>query len=274
MKRRNTLQATDNMIEEQLDFKGKNKSQIAIERIQFHEPPDGYWLAFSGGKDSVVILDLAKRSGVKFQAHYSWTGVDPPELYRFVKQYHPEVEVVHPEKTMWKLIEEHQMLPLRTKRFCCEDLKEKASQGKGYTIITGIRWAESVSRRNTRRLYELCQTDGISHYLHPIIDWSTSEVWDYIHNKDLPYCSLYDEGFKRIGCVLCPMSGNRKRDIARWPKIALAYRHAAERLVEHKKQIRPESELNFKTGEEYFNWWVSNTSRPDKSQMCLIFEDQ
>lgn len=69
------------LIENRLDCK-INKVEQAIERFRLFGPEDGYWLAYSGGKDSTVILALAKMAGVKFEAHYSCTSVDPPELVR------------------------------------------------------------------------------------------------------------------------------------------------------------------------------------------------
>ena len=54
----------------QLNFEGYDKVQVAIMRLQQFQPPEGYYLAFSGGKDSVVLYDLAVKSGVKFDAHY------------------------------------------------------------------------------------------------------------------------------------------------------------------------------------------------------------
>ena len=69
-----------------------DKVGIAVARLREFEPPEGYYLAFSGGKDSVVIYDLAVKAGVKFDAHYSVTGVDPPELVRFIKQQYPDVK--------------------------------------------------------------------------------------------------------------------------------------------------------------------------------------
>ena len=73
------------MLKEQTIFGLVNKVDLAIRRIKLHEPPEGYYVAFSGGKDSCVILDLIKRAGVKFDAHLNITTVDPPEVIRFVR---------------------------------------------------------------------------------------------------------------------------------------------------------------------------------------------
>ncbi len=67
--------------------------QKSIERLKFFEPvKEGYYLAFSGGKDSVVLKRLAEMAGVKFDAHYSVTTIDPPELTQFIRKYHPDVK--------------------------------------------------------------------------------------------------------------------------------------------------------------------------------------
>ena len=210
---------------------GRSMDGVAIERLRTFEPEalakheNGYWLAFSGGKDSCVILDLAKRSGVKFEAHHNLTTVDPPELVRFVKTF-PEVQIDKPKESMWQLIRRKGFPPLRNIRYCCEALKECG--GSGRMVITGVRWGES-NRRSKRQMTEACYRDKSGkHYIHPIIDWTTSEVWEYIRGQELPYCSLYDEGFKRVGCVLCPMSRETTRDIQRWPKLCAAWKRAID----------------------------------------------
>ena len=136
----------------QLDIYGKDKVDLAIDTLRFFEPKDGsgYYLAFSGGKDSVCLKALADMAGVKYDAHYSVSSVDPPELVRFIKQYHPDVKFEHTynkqgkPNTMWSLIAERTMPPLRTARYCCKYLKESA--GNGRVTATGVRWAESVNR--------------------------------------------------------------------------------------------------------------------------------
>ena len=70
---------------------GPDRVQLAIDRLREFEPEDGYYVAFSGGKDSQVVLDLVRRSDVKYDAHYNWTTVDPPELARFIKREYPAI---------------------------------------------------------------------------------------------------------------------------------------------------------------------------------------
>ena len=136
----------------QIDIYGKDKVDLAIETLQFFEPKDGsgYYLAFSGGKDSVCIKALADMAGVKYEAHYNVTSVDPPELVRFIKKHHPDVIFDHPIRdgkpvTMWRLIRENKMPPTRIARYCCRELKE--ANGKGRVTVTGVRWAESGNRK-------------------------------------------------------------------------------------------------------------------------------
>ena len=139
----------------QVDIYGKDKVETAIETMRFFEPKDGsgYYLAFSGGKDSVVLKALADMAGVKYDAHYRVTSVDPPELVRFVKTF-PDVSFDHPlDKngkpiTMWNLIPKRGMPPTRMARYCCEALKETG--GGGRMTLTGVRWAESRNRKENQ----------------------------------------------------------------------------------------------------------------------------
>jgi phosphoadenosine phosphosulfate reductase len=233
-----------------------DKVAIAITRLQTFEPPEGYYVAFSGGKDSVVIYDLCKKAGVKFDAHYHLTTVDPPELVRFVRAF-PGIQVTVPEMSMWQLIRKKKALPTRARRWCCRELKEGG--GGGRRVVTGVRWEESHKRKG-RRMVEPCSVDKSKTFLNPIIDWTADEVWQYIRENDLPYCSVYDEGWKRLGCVLCPnhRPGGEK-DAARWPKIAAQYRRLANEVW------TPDS--NFPSGDAYYEWWISTRSLPNTDQL-------
>lgn len=138
----------------QLNLWGKNKVEVAIDRLQSFEPKEGYYLAFSGGKDSQCIYHLAEMAGVKFDAHYRITSVDPPELVRFIKTQYPDVALDYPRDadgnviTMWNLIPKQTIPPTRKARYCCDKLKE--SGGEGRLTVTGVRWAESPARKQNQ----------------------------------------------------------------------------------------------------------------------------
>lgn len=269
----------------QLNIWGKDKIEVAIERIQTFEPQKGYYLAFSGGKDSIVCYDLLKKAGVKFDSHYNLTTVDPPELIYFVEKNYSDVKIHRPEKTMWQLIEEKLMPPTRVVRYCCSELKENG--GAGRFIVTGVRWAESSRRKNTRKYIEFdtfgskskkavekrekfyllndnnekrmvienCQIKG-KHILNPIIDWEDEEVWHYIKSNNIKYPSLYDEGYKRLGCIGCPLQSRKGmiKDFDRWPKYKKIYIRAFDRMLEARKEKGLQTE--WKTGQEVFDWWT------------------
>lgn len=255
----------------------KDIVQISIERIKMFEPPEGYYVAFSGGKDSIVTLDLVRRAGVKHDVHMNMTSVDPPELVRFVKQNYPDVVRHKPVTTMWKLIEEHMGPPSRRVRYCCEVLKEGG--GSGRFIITGVRWAESPARsKNT--ITSVCIKDTTKRYLRPIIDWKDEDIWEYIHKKGLAYPSLYDEGHTRIGCVGCPMA-DHKQAFEKWPGIMARWKKAIYRAAEKRKEVgwkrEPDKDRGIwgevaTDGESLWLWWLKEYKRPTNEDQCVLFE--
>lgn len=241
---------------------------IAI--IQEFEPEEGYYLAFSGGKDSCVLLELAKRSGVKFDAHYNVTGIDPPELVRFIRREFTEVEWSHPPReNWWRGIGMHG-LPLRDKRWCCRSLKEHG--GRERLVLTGVRAQESRARAR-RGMVHPCNRLSKT-FVNPIFFWSEQQVWEFIRGEGLPYCELYDQGWKRIGCVVCPFESpaNTQRSMARWPRLFEATRKQAERYYndrrdaynrwlateEGKRGKRPSGpDRRFTTFGEWWEWWLA-----------------
>ena len=233
----------------------KELTAIAIQRIKDHVPKDGYYLAFSGGKDSCVIYDLAKKAGVPIEPHFHFTTVDPPELVRFVFDNFPEVAVDRPKQSMFKLIEKKGFFPTRQIRYCCDLLKEYG--GRGRTIITGVRWQES-KKRSTRKVYEEYHNRPGTFYLNPIIDWKEETVWQYIRHNNLKYCSLYDEGFDRIGCIMCPLQGSHQmeREANRWPKFYKAYKAAIKRGIQKKIAAGKYPKISGMNEEDAMEWWI------------------
>ena len=178
---------------------------------------DGYYLAFSGGKDSQCCYHLCEDAGIDFTSQYSITRFEPPELIRFILDNYPDVTFRRAYKR--SLVEEigNTGLPNRWFRWCCA-AKHKKTQGFDIAVI-GVRAAESPRRAANWRTFGRKQ-DG-SFYVCPIFDWSDADVWEYLNGKSLPHCCLYDEGYRRIGCVCCPLTPSKMRhDAKRWPKTA------------------------------------------------------
>ena len=142
-----------------IDGRVRDKVQQSIDILKMFEPAEGYYLAFSGGKDSQCVYHLAELAGVKFDAHYAVTSVDPPELIRFIKDSYPDVEIKIPKDkdgnpiTMWNLIPKRMMPPTRIVRYCCEELKE--SSGKYRVTLTGVRKAESSNRAKNQGMVNI-----------------------------------------------------------------------------------------------------------------------
>lgn len=269
----------------------QDKVQIAIDRLKAFEPEDGYWLAYSGGKDSDVILDLAKRSGVKFDAHFSVTSVEAPETIYYIRREHPEVKFEFPKykdgkvKTMWNLIPQKKLPPTHKTRYCCAELKESA--GDGRVTITGVRWAESVKRKQNRRLVHIgnrkensivYNTDNDEAkrmveqcyrtqrtLVNPIIDWTDEDVWEYIHKYNLKYNPLYDKGYKRIGCIGCPMNTHNAEELDKYPKIKRLYMRAFEKMLQSGKDYE-----KWNSAEDVMRWWLKKDGGQIKGQTNLF----
>lgn len=198
-------------------FHTENKLARAIARIKTYCTGKKTLVAFSGGKDSQCCYHLCQDAGVEFTAQYSITRFEPPELIQFIRENYPDV-VFRRAYTMPLIDEiEYRGLPNRWFRWCC---KAKHVKTPGFDIsIVGVRAEESPRRRANWRTFGRKQ-DG-QWYCCPIFDWTTAEVWEYLDGQGLPHCSLYDEGFRRIGCVCCPLATQHMRgDAERWPKTA------------------------------------------------------
>ena len=102
-----------------------------------------------------------------------------------------------------------------------------------------------------RRMVEQCYRTQKT-MVNPIVDWTDEDVWGFLNENGIPHCSLYDEGYKRLGCIGCPLAGTREmlRDFDRYPKYKENYIRAFQRMIDrHPGQIRildPEAETKFK----------------------------
>ena len=253
------------MLKEITLFETRDKVAESVQFLQDHEPGEGYYLAFSGGKDSIAIKELADVAGVKYDAHYSVTTIDPPELVRFIRRHHPAVAFDHPEKPLLRVLETRGF-PMRQKRWCCELYKERG--GSGRRGVTGIRAVESAKRAG-RRAVEACYKDTSKIYFNPIITWTDAEVWEFIKERDLPYCELYDQGWHRIGCLFCPMARKmRQVEAERYPRYVQAFIKSFCRL----HATGRESMGRWKNGEEMFWWWMDSNRKAEDPDQTVLFE--
>lgn len=192
--------------------------------------------------------------------------------------------------TMWSLIADRTLPPTRKVRYCCAHLKEPG--GGGRIVVTGVRWAESNNRKQThgvvgfqgkpkstikmademgakyrlnkhgevimnddndenRRMVESCYRTRKT-MVNPIVDWTEDDVWWFLNKYNIPHCELYDQGFTRLGCIGCPLSGSRNmiRDFERWPKYRELYIRAFQHMIDnHPGQIKildPNADTKFK----------------------------
>lgn len=231
---------------------GNDKVEEAIARIKQYEPPEGYYLGFSGGKDSVVIYDLAQKSGVKFEAHYNVSPIDPPEIRDFIKAHYPDIIWDRFAKGFWHIFLTEGP-PMRKARWCCGLIKEAG--GIGRIKILGMRAKESSSRRNYQ-VYQPQRNYQDTFWFLPIFDWTENEVWEYINTRGLKTCCLYQEGYKRLGCILCPFESadTTKRNIDRFPRIARVWRRAFDRY--YQVRIERGTPLPWDSAQEFWEWWI------------------
>lgn len=285
---------------------------IAIERLKtasemsLHHYGLPLVLTDSGGKDSSVCKELALRAGIPFEIMHNHTTADAPETVRFVRseakrfenlgiKYTINMPTYKGKRTsMWGLIPQKLMPPTRLVRYCCSVLKETG--GAGRFITTGVRWAESASRKNSRgiyekngdkehrvilnndnddrrRLFENCRLKS-KRTVNPIIDWSDTDVWQFLVDTKAPVNHLYAEGWCRVGCVGCPMASkkDREEEFLRWPKYKNLYIKAFDHMLEERKQRGKAdgSWSNGAGGRDVFNWWMEYDILPGQMNW---FED-
>lgn len=245
-------------------------------------------ICYSGGKDSDVLLQLAINSGIRFEVLHNHTTIDAPETVYHIRDTFRRLELQGVkctlEKpmykgervTMWSLIPLKMFPPTRIVRYCCSILKENG--GRNRAIATGVRRAESVARSkrgiyedfasnkekkiilnndndDKRRWFERCEKQAKT-LVNPLVDWQDDDVKDYIQSEGIILNPLYCEGFRRVGCVGCPLAGKKIRyaEFHRYPTYEKAYIHAFDRMLETRKANG--KEVTWQTGYDVFRWWL------------------
>lgn len=283
-----------------------DKEQQAIERLRLAaEMSEAYYdgapliVTTSGGKDSDVCIRLAEAAGIRYEVQHNHTSADAPETVYHVRETFRRLEeqgvkctINYPvykgrRATMWNLIPQKLMPPTRIARYCCSVLKEQG--GKDRMITTGVRWAESAKRKqnrgiyeagkylilsndndDTRRLFEDCRMKA-KRVVNPIIDWEDRDVWDYIEAEHVETNPLYGCGFRRVGCIGCPMAGKRGREIefARYPKYRDMYIRAFDHMIDERIR-RGKMDGSWRigtTGMDVFHWWIDDGVLPGQMEL-------
>ena len=180
-------------------------------------------VSYSGGKDSDVILELAKMAGIQYEAIYKNTTIDRPGTIAHVKEV--GATIIKPEVGMFGLME-NAGWPSRWMRFCCSHLKEYKVK---YRTIQGIRRAESTARAKRYKEPEQCRVypNGEKEKIYlPILEWSDEDVVRFIEDRKIKcHPHYYDENGvfqvkRRVGCIGCPLAAdNGKADFREYPKM-------------------------------------------------------
>ena len=250
---------------------GENKVEFAISLLKAYEPPEGYYFADSGGKDSSTARDLLIKSGVKYDGHYCVSPLDPKPVHDFLKQYHPETQWDIHARGFWAMVVK-KGLPMRHRRWCCEIIKEAG--GEGRVVVLGNRRAESVRRSHQCFVQSYKRGKVNKTLIRPILNFDNYDVWQYIRENNVDYCELYDKGAKRkgygegnytrLGCVMCPFApkASVEREMIAFPKIATSWRIACDQIVKQNKVrgwVNKKGEPykhRFETGDEMLQWWI------------------
>ena len=228
----------------------QKKVDFAIKLLQ-SIPQDGdIELSYSGGKDSDVILELAKMAGIPYRAIYKNTTIDPPGTIAHAREM--GAEVIHPKKTFFQLISERGF-PSRFRRFCCSELKEYKICDRS---IQGIRRSEGRKRAERYKEPEMCRVysakEKVKLYL-PILEWSDDDVAEFIKERNIKCHPLYyrDGQFdvtQRLGCVGCPLASKKKRiqEFKENPKMLKAWLRAGQKYFTSEKYQEGKAYFRFK----------------------------
>ena len=259
----------------------EEKIEQAIKLIRLMEKhalelsPEGYYVAFSGGKDSIVMERVFRMAGVRYQSYYNNVTIDPPELVRFIKKHYPEAKWNSVGKPLPFYMENKiSGPPTRMSRWCCEVYKEQGGQGRIKAV--GVRAEESARRKGLWKQIVLNRRSGAT--ICPILYWTDADIWQFIRDNGMPYCCLYDEGFSRLGCIGCPEGGFRAqaREFERWPRYERLWRLGFQKYWDRWKGTpRKDGEENwlkrFNTVDDLWAWWVSGKAADGDKPDCQLF---
>ena len=224
-------------------------------------PQDGdIEISYSGGKDSDVILELAKMAGIPYRAIYKNTTIDPAGTIAHAREM--GAEVIRPKKSFFQLLSEGGF-PSRFSRFCCSVLKEYKVCDRA---ILGIRRSESKKRAERYKEPERCRVyskkEKVKQYL-PILEWTDQDVEEFIKERNIKCHPLYYrrgqfDVTQRLGCMGCPLASRKKRiqEFKDNPKMLKAWIRAGQKRYTSEKYQNGKAKHKFKDAFEVMGYML------------------
>lgn len=223
----------------------QKKIDAAIRLLKAYDNPDEpIEVAYSGGKDSDVILQLAKEAGINYRAIYKNTTIDPPGTINHAKEM--GAEIVQPKNYTFRQLIAKKGMPNRLRRICCEELKEYKILNRA---VVGVRREESIKRAERYKEPTICRVysknEKVEHIM-PILEWTTQDVAEFIEDRKIKCAPVYyDEQGKfhperRLGCMCCPLASTKKRieEFKKYPGMVKLYIKAEQEFLEsHKDSV-------------------------------------
>lgn len=295
------------------------KLSADMSKEYYHEP---LIIAYSGGKDSDVLLHLAESclKPNEFEVLNGHTTVDAPQTVHRIREtfkrlnekgvkttidYHKKEDGTN--ETMWSLIIRKDMPPTRLVRYCCQVLKETTTpnricalgvraaesskrQGRDTFVTRGGRYADALffsldhalevhqeSKEIQDEAWDCTLIKNMKEHketlVNPIYEWTDGDVWEYINQNHIDVNPLYAMGYKRIGCLGCPLATHaiRVKEFNDFPKYKQMYINAFQKMIAHR--VEKGLECKWKTGQEVFDWWMETYKYDVKGQYNLFDED-
>ena len=238
----------------------EKKVERAIRLLQLIPQDGDIEVSYSGGKDSDVILELAKMAGIPYRAIYKATTIDPPQTIAHAREM--GAEVIHPKKTFFQLVSKSGF-PSRFQRFCCSALKEYKIYDRA---IQGIRRSESRKRAENYKEPEICRVysakEKVKVYL-PILEWTNQDVEEFIKERNIKCHPLYYRGgqfdvTKRLGCIGCPLQSRKKRiqEFMENPKLLKAWIRAGQKRYTSEAYQNGKANFKFKDAFEAMGYML------------------
>jgi phosphoadenosine phosphosulfate reductase len=180
------------------------------------------------GAEGMVVIDVASRVRETFRLFTLDTEFLFPETYslmdRIEEKYGVTIEKVCPAQSPDEQERAHgAALWSRNPDLCCnlrkvQPLRRKLGELGAW--ITSIRRDQTSARSGARRV-EWDSNFGLAK-INPIVDWTSRQVWRYIHDHEVPYNQLHDQNYPSIGCTHCTRAVGAGEDqrAGRWPGFA------------------------------------------------------